>query len=149
MAQPQTISPSPPGWHELRAVADIQIASFRKDLAYKWWMLVVFWRFPGVTFLVTRDGGAITGCIIADMHRGNIRIMNIAVHPEYRRRGIGRLLLLSVLDTKPHASAVLMVQEENKAAQALYTDLGFQRSGFNASYYGAGHAGIEMRLMRD
>ncbi|MCA9834004.1 MAG: GNAT family N-acetyltransferase [Thermomicrobiales bacterium] len=149
MSQPQTISPTRPGWHELRAVAAIQTASFRKDLAYKWWMLAIFWRFPGVTFLVTRDGEIVTGGIIADMHRGNIRIMNIAVHPGYRRQGIGKVLMMAALDAKPYDSAVLMVQEENKAAQALYTELGFRRSGFNASYYGAGHAGIEMRLSRD
>lgn len=141
-------APTKPGWRELRSIARIQSMSFRRDLAYKWWMLVVFWLFPGVTFLVTRDGEMVTGCIISDSYRGKIRIMNIAVHADYRRQGIGRFLLQSVLNERPCDAAVLMVQEENKPAQKLYQEMGFVRSGFNASYYGAGHAGIEMTLNR-
>ena len=148
MTAQQATSPTRPTWRELRAIAAIQQASFRDDLAYKWWMLVVFWLFPGVTFLVSRDGDMVTGCIITDMHRGSIRIMNIAVHPAYRRKGIGRMLMQAILRARPHDSVVLMVQEENAAAQALYSGLGFRRTGYRASYYGAGYAGIEMTLTR-
>lgn len=111
-------------------------------------MLLVFWCFPGVTFLVTRDGDRVTGGIISDSHRGMIRIMNIAVDPEFRRRGIGRALMQAVLDARPHDSAVLMVQEENTAAQELYRELGFERTGYLAAYYGPGRGGIEMTLRR-
>lgn len=133
---------------DLGEFARIQTASFPPHLAYKRWMLVVFWCFPGVTFMVTREGGTVTGGIISDTHRGMIRIMNIAVHPDYRRYGIGRALMRSVLDARPHDSAVLMVQEENTAAQALYRELGFERSGYLGAYYGPGRGGIEMTLRR-
>jgi ribosomal-protein-alanine N-acetyltransferase len=135
-------------WRDLRAIAAIQRASFRRELAYRWWMLAVFWLIPGVTFLATYDGAVVTGVIIADLDRGRIRIMNIAVHPEYRKRGIGTLLMQAVLNQHPQASAVLMVQEHNAAAQAMYRQLGFQRSGYHAAYYGQGNPGIEMTLTR-
>ena len=140
--------PSRPHWRELSQIAAIQLASFRKDLAYKWWMLAFFWLTPGVTFWVTRDAATVTGCIITDMHRGRIRIMNIAVHPQYRQQGIGKALMAAALDSRPHTSVVLMVQEDNTAARSLYTGLGFERTGYAASYYGAGNAGIEMTLKR-
>jgi ribosomal-protein-alanine N-acetyltransferase len=149
MAQIAVVAqPAQAQWRDLRAIAAIQRASFRCDLAYKWWMLAVFWLMPGVTFFVTHDGAVVTGAIIADQYRGRIRIMNIAVHPEYRKRGIGTGLMQAVLDQHPQASAVLMVQEHNAAAQGMYRQLGFQRSGYHAAYYGRGNPGIEMTLTR-
>lgn len=149
MTQPVS-PPEPvrPGWGDLAAVARIQMASFRRDLAYRRWMLVFFWLLPGVTFLITRDGEVVTGCIIADSHRGKIRIMNIAVHPDHRHRGIGRLLMNTVMDAQPEKSVVLMVQEHNTVAQSMYRNLGFTRTGYHPSYYGSGNPGIEMTLRR-
>lgn len=149
MAQHQSVAePARPGWRELGAVARIQRDSFRRDLAYKHWMLAFFWLTPGVTFLVTKDGDTVTGSIISDMHRGRIRIMNIAVHPNYRHTGIGHRLMTTVLESNPQKSVVLMVQDHNSTAQSLYTKLGFQRTGYQPNYYGTGNPGIEMTLKR-
>lgn len=137
-----------PRWRELGAVARIQRDSFRRDLAYKHWMLAFFWLTPGVKFLVSKEGDTVTGCIISDMYRGRIRIMNIAVHPDYRHTGIGYRLMKGVLDAQPEKSAVLMVQDHNAAAQSLYTRLGFERTGYHPNYYGTGNPGIEMVLKR-
>lgn len=140
--------PVRPRWRDLADVAAIQRASFPGDLAYKRWMLAFFMLTPGVTFLVTKDGETITGNIIADTHRGMMRIMNIAVHPDYRQRGIGRLLMTTAMDQRPDTSVILMVQEQNTQAQSLYTSLGFVRTGYSAAYYGRGYPGIEMTLKR-
>lgn len=150
MSHESTLLPQPvrPAWSDLGDVARIQMASFRRDLAYKRWMLVFFWLLPGVTFLVTKQDETITGCIISDTNRGKMRIMNIAVHPEYRHRGIGRLLMTTVIKHKPNHPVVLMVQEHNVAAQELYTSLGFVRTGYHSGYYGRGNPGIEMTLRR-
>lgn len=140
--------PVRPRWQHLADVAAIQRASFRSDLAYKRWMLMFFMLTPGVTFLVTKEAETITGNIIADTHRGMIRIMNIAVHPDYRQRGIGRLLMTTVMEQRPESSVILMVQEHNTQAQNLYSSLGFVRTGYSAAYYGRGYPGIEMTLKR-
>lgn len=140
--------PMRPRWRDLGDVAHIQAASFRRDLAYKHWMLAFFWLMPGVTFLVSREGETVTGCIISDTHRGRTRIMNIAVHPQYRHRGIGQLLMTTAMNQRPGTAVVLMVQEHNTAAQELYKKLGFVRTGYHQGYYGAGNPGIEMTLKR-
>lgn len=150
MSQQQSLPPPiRPRWRDLGEIAEIQKASFRRDLAYKRWMLAFFWLTPGITFLITRNGDTITGCIISDTHRGSTRVMNIAVHPNHRQRGIGRQLMNAVIEAHPNRSVILMVQDHNTAAQQLYSTLGFMRTGYHPAYYGSGNAGIEMTLKRD
>jgi len=56
-------------------------------------------------------------------------IANIAVHPDYRRRGIARLLTQHAMQHgwRKRASALwLHVRDDNPGAIKMYTDLGFQ-----------------------
>jgi ribosomal protein S18 acetylase RimI-like enzyme len=55
-------------------------------------------------------------------------IANVAVHPNYRRRGIGRQLTMKALDHihQRHADAWLQVRDDNPAAHNLYLSLGFE-----------------------
>lgn len=138
----------PVQWSDLSDVAAIQRASFRPSLAYKWWMLAFFHILPGAKFWVAKDGDTVTGCMIADVSRGSTRILNIAVHQDYRSRGLGTALMRTAIQAWPTEKVVLMVEEHNTAAQRLYTHLGFERSGYHAAYYGVGHPGIEMTLKR-
>lgn len=135
---------------DLRAVAEIQRLSFRPGLAYRFSVLLTLWFLPFVTFLVARRAGTgeVVGCMIGDRYRGGVRIMNVAVHPDARRQGIGRLLLRAISDRLPEGDLVLMVEEPNRGAQALYEAEGFTRSGFQRNYYGANRHGIEMTLRR-
>lgn len=135
---------------DLRAVAAIQRESFRPGLAYRFSVLLTLWALPFVTFLVARrrTTGEVVGCMIGDRNRGEVRIMNIAVHPDARRQGIGRLLLRAIGDQLPGGDLVLMVEEPNRGAQALYEAEGFTRTGFQRNYYGADRHGIEMTLRR-
>jgi ribosomal protein S18 acetylase RimI-like enzyme len=60
--------------------------------------------------------------------RWNYMIVNVAVHPNYRRRGIARQLTLEGLNhVKRHgvSSAWLQVRDDNYAALDLYLSLGF------------------------
>ncbi len=55
-------------------------------------------------------------------------IANVAVHPEHRRRGIGRLLTLAAIQRarEKHTHEIwLHVRDDNPGAIRLYTDLGF------------------------
>jgi ribosomal-protein-alanine N-acetyltransferase len=51
-------------------------------------------------------------------------IEEVAVLPDFRRMGVGRALLAVALH-REIAGAVLSVNEDNKAARALYRSLGF------------------------
>ena len=56
-------------------------------------------------------------------------ISNVAVHPNWQGRGIGRALMQAAVDlAKRHNGAwiALQVREDNQAAHALYKSLGFQ-----------------------
>jgi ribosomal protein S18 acetylase RimI-like enzyme len=63
---------------------------------------------------------------------GRCLIANVAVHPGYRRRGIGRMLLQECLEhIQSHHGRQVMLQVEsnNDAAIQLYLDLGFSNIG--------------------
>lgn len=136
-------------FRDLLALRAIQKQSFRPGLAYSIWVLFTLWLLPFVTFRVARTtAGTPIGVIIADRDKTQVRIINIAVHRQYRRQGIGRTLLNDIQQQLPKGNIVLMVEEHNTGAQALYTETGFNRTGFRQNYYGAGHNGIEMTLIR-
>lgn len=138
-------------FRDLPAVVRIQRASFRSGLAYRYFVLLTLWLLPFVTFLVARrkSTGEVVGCIIGDRVRDTVRIMNIAVHPDARRQGVGTALLDAIGEILSSGDIVLMVEEHNYGAQALYTAQGFTRTGFQRNYYGPNRHGIEMTLRRN
>lgn len=65
-------------------------------------------------------------------------LINIAVGGEYRRQGIGELLLISAIDlaTEMNAKTVtLEVRASNLIAQSLYRKFGFVQAGLRRAYY--------------
>ncbi len=69
---------------------------------------------------------------------GEAHISTIAVRPELRRRGIGELLLVTMLDRATELGAevaTLEVRVSNIAAQSLYRKYGFRRVGLRPRYY--------------
>ena len=67
-----------------------------------------------------------------------LRMMNVAVAPHVRRRGIGHALLQKALSTGIDAGArraLLEVRASNDSAVTLYGQAGFVRTGVRAKYY--------------
>jgi ribosomal-protein-alanine N-acetyltransferase len=65
-------------------------------------------------------------------------VATIAVHPDYRQRGIGhRLLAMALLDAADHGviQVYLEVRRTNLAAQAIYERFGFEVTGLRPRYY--------------
>lgn len=65
---------------------------------------------------------------------GRFLIANVAVHPDHRRRGIGRMLIQETLDYiqgLKGQEVMLQVEQNNVAAIDLYRNLGFQEIGTN------------------
>lgn len=135
---------------DLRAVAAIQRRSFRPVLAYGMSALFILRFFPRTVFLVARDAASreVIGCGIADRYRGDLRIMNLAVDPPQQRRGVGSALLERLERLSPAGNCVLMVEEWNTGAQALYERQGYIRAGFARDYYGRNRHGIWMKKVR-
>ena len=93
-------------------------------------------------------GGRIAGFIVsrpvADKER---EILNVAIHPDFRRFHIATELLKAELARWPGVH-FLEVRESNLAARRLYEGLGFQPVGVRPAYYdNPTETGIVMRIL--
>lgn len=69
---------------------------------------------------------------------GEIQMLNLAVHPEYRRQEVGRTLLTFLLkqtEARKATKVFLEVRPSNQAAQTLYRSLGFKLLYRRPNYY--------------
>jgi len=89
-------------------------------------------------YLVAKLNGRVVGYIGVWLILDEAHITNIAVHPCYRRRGIGRKLLRSMMRVAASRGAkrmTLEVRASNIGAQRLYEQLGFTSVGVRRGYY--------------
>ena len=78
------------------------------------------------------------------MHRW--LMANVAVHPDYRRRGIAHEMTRACLGLARRGGAesvVLQVDRENQAAQVLYASMGFRPLGTRASWRRASRSAFQ------
>ncbi|HEY3379847.1 MAG TPA: ribosomal protein S18-alanine N-acetyltransferase, partial [Armatimonadota bacterium] len=83
---------------------------------------------PAAVYLVLRDAEEIWGFGGMWVVEHEAHIVTIAVHPDYRRRGLGRQLLTALLREARQRQVdiiTLEVRVSNVAAQGLYTAFGF------------------------
>jgi ribosomal-protein-alanine N-acetyltransferase len=81
---------------------------------------------------------AIVGFIVARELADEIHINNVAVKPEFRGRGIGRMLMKTALAwgrERNARQAVLEVRAGNDTAHQLYRGCGFEVIGRRRRYY--------------
>jgi ribosomal-protein-alanine N-acetyltransferase len=132
---------------DLLEVFRIEKASFPEP-----WPYAAFERFldePG--FLVAARGTDVLGyavCRVTPEHGREIgHLKDLAVRPDERRRGIGRLLVTRSLARMTAAGAVrakLEVRASNDGARALYRRAGFEPARRLPRYYGDGEDALLM-----
>lgn len=69
---------------------------------------------------------------------GEIQLNNIAIHPDFRRRGIGTALISHLsgeLDPYHPEKILIEVNENNHKARQFYKHLGFVETGIRPRYY--------------
>lgn len=89
-------------------------------------------------WLVAMDGDIVTGYVGSQTVLGESDMMNLAVHPDYQRQGIGEALVLALMEgLKAQGShcLTLEVRASNDPAKHLYEKLGFQVVGRRRNYY--------------
>lgn len=89
-------------------------------------------------YFVARHDGEIIGYVGMWVILDEAHITNIAVHPDHRRCGAGRMLLESMFERARDKGATKMtleVRASNLAAQNLYRKLGFVARGIRKGYY--------------
>jgi len=92
-------------------------------------------NYPGATLDVIEVGGVPAGRLY--VHRGpsDIRIMDIALAPAFRGRGIGTALLRELMAEADESGRKLSIHVEvNNPARSLYDRLGFLPVGEHGVY---------------
>lgn len=84
-------------------------------------------------YLYCETEGILSGILSATLLFGEAEIENIAVSPDFRRRGIGKDLV-NALKEKCE-KIFLLVKEDNYGAIAFYASLGFVKTGVRRRYY--------------
>lgn len=93
---------------------------------------------PLSLWLVACENNVIAGYVGSQSVMGWADMMNLAVHPDYRRRGVGEALV-SALESGLSGNGVsvltLEVRQSNENAIALYKKMGFEQVGVRPGYY--------------
>lgn len=89
-------------------------------------------------WLVALDGETVSGYIGSQTVMDETDMMNVAVHPDYRKQGIATSLIVGLVEElrkRGSHSLTLEVRASNDAAIRLYRLLDFQEVGRRRNYY--------------
>ncbi len=128
------------GEADLAAISQIQAASPEASQ----WDVPEYLKYD---LTVAVCGSRVAGFAVARrLAEGESELLNLAVDPAFRRRGIARRLVRQL--TSRHPGIVwLEVRESNATARNLYKSLGFREAGRRPDYYpGACESAIVMNV---
>lgn len=97
--------------------------------------------------LAAEIDGCVAGFLVSrETIPGEREILNVAVDPAHRRRGLGKGLIEAEL-ARSNRAWFLEVRESNAPAIALYQSMGFEPAGRRPNYYNSPpEAAIVMRF---
>ena len=130
---------------DLSALLEVEQASFSQP-----WTETAFrneFKNPYSRLWVLEEGALVIGYICAWFVYDEGQIVNVAVLPEYRRRGTGKLLVQHVLQeaiTQGVRSLSLEVRKSNVVALDLYESFGFEKVAVRKLYYENGEDALLM-----
>jgi [ribosomal protein S18]-alanine N-acetyltransferase len=99
------------------------------------------------TVVVPTGKRLIVGSLFAESDRFRYTLINLAVHPRWRRLGVGRALIekvISRLRRERRYEIYELVRESNLNAQNFYKQLGFVAIKSIPDYYDNGNAAYQM-----
>lgn len=91
--------------------------------------------------LVALEDGTVVGYVWREYQE----IISVAIAPEYRGRGIARMLFDQLLSGGEVGEIYLEVRQSNVSARVLYDKLGFEEVGVRKKYYTDGDSAIVLR----
>ncbi len=89
-------------------------------------------------FVVRFNQESLVGYCSWRLIEGELHLNNLAIHPDYRRQGLARLLLSHLAQdasSRGASSIMLEVRSSNTAALGLYGRAGFKCMGRRPDYY--------------
>lgn len=93
---------------------------------------------PLSVWLVAEENGIVCGYVGSQTVLDETDMMNIAVHPDFRRKGIAAALIAELgrlLKERGSRILRLEVRESNAPAISLYETMGFTQLGLRKNYY--------------
>jgi ribosomal-protein-alanine N-acetyltransferase len=88
--------------------------------------------------MVAEQGEKVVGFMIYELHKAKLHILNFAVHPSYRRSGVGSQMvakLISKLSSHRRTRITLEVRETNLPAQLFFRGVEFRAVRVLRSFY--------------
>jgi len=122
---------------DIHAVVDIE------RLTFKYPKPESVFREDEHKYLVAKDDERVVGYIGIEKILDEEHIINMAVHPDYRGKGIGKRLMQHVLNDEE--VFFLEVRASNETAKSIYEHYGFQVISTRKSYYADGEDAYVMR----
>ncbi len=121
------------------------LASFERELTLP---------FSRIMLAIPLESGSasIAGFLCRWLIADECHVLNIAVHPDSRRLGIGTVLLSEAISEAKSTGAgvvTLEVRRSNLAARQLYRKFEFEERRLRRHYYGPGEDAIIMELRLD
>jgi ribosomal-protein-alanine N-acetyltransferase len=84
--------------------------------------------------------------IVGQILYENAEIIDIYVTPEYRRKGIAKKLMNTIIDNKDVKNITLEVNINNKNAILMYNSLGFKETTLRKGYYNGEDAFLMLKV---
>lgn len=122
---------------DIPAVVEIE------NLSFKYPKPEAIFREDEHKYLVAKDKDRVVGYIGVEKIMDEVHIINMAVHPDYRGRGIGKRLLQHVLNDED--VFFLEVRVSNESAKSIYEHFGFKVISLRKGYYADGEDAYVMR----
>lgn len=124
---------------DLESVMEIEKASFPTPWS-RYAFLAELYENRRARYFVAREKarGEVVGYVGIWLILDEAHITNIAVHPGFRRKGIGKGLMLAAIDyaeSQGVGAVTLEVRASNIIAQRLYEQIGFVSVGIRPGYY--------------
>ena len=119
----------------LSAVAEIEQISFSDPWSVESLELMLGEQAMG---LVALEDGRVLGYVGMMCVLDEGQIINVATHPDARRRGVGRSLMMAIEQSAKQRGIVFLsleVRESNAAARSLYSSLGWVECGIRKNFY--------------
>lgn len=133
---------------DLDAVLEIEQASFPRPWTREHFSYEV--HTPACFPMVAMVEGSLAGYICPMLVLDEGHILDVAVSPQMRGRGIGRLLVeRALLDCRERGAAFvsLEVRRSNDSAISLYRAIGFAETGIRKRYYENGEDAVLMEYL--
>jgi ribosomal-protein-alanine N-acetyltransferase len=126
------------GPDDLDAVLAIEDASFNNPTTREWYEAELARPDVCSVYVIRTPEAPVAGFVAFWRVLDEIHINNLAVHPRWRGRGLGRTLLRAVMAAAAARGirrATLEVRRSNTPALRLYEGEGFALVGVRANYY--------------